>query len=58
MKTERCAVCGRERMVLEEGRYIDGEWVGDQLVPEQFQYKWICSFRCYEQLLQNVEEGK
>lgn len=52
MKEEvKCAVCGRKKTFLNEGRFIDGSWAKDKLVPEKYHNKWVCSYHCYEKLL-------
>jgi len=48
---EKCVVCSRKKSSPSEGRYIDGSWRDDYKIPEKFQNKWVCSYRCYEKLL-------
>jgi len=39
-KTKRvCVVCGRKQMFTGEGRIIDGTWVSDILIPEEYRNK-------------------
>jgi len=48
----KCFVCGRERVSPEEGRIINGSWAEDILVPLEFWGVWVCSFRCYNNLVE------
>jgi hypothetical protein len=51
MSRNQCAFCGRKPLVPGEGRRIDGTWARDSLVARQYQGAWVCSFRCYENLI-------
>ena len=46
----RCVVCGRKKTLPKEGRFIDGSWAKDELVPEKYRNKWVCSYACYKKL--------
>ncbi len=46
----RCVVCGRKKTFLKEGRFIDGSWAKDELLPEKYRNKWVCSYACYKKL--------
>ena len=55
---ERCIVCGREKVVPEEGRIIDSSWESDEKVPKEYHGGWVCSYKCYEKLLNGEIEKR
>jgi hypothetical protein len=50
-----CVVCGARREFLSHGRVIDGSWRDDEFVDKRHWGKWVCSLKCYEEL---IEKGK
>ena len=54
MTKEICINCGREKIALNEGRYIDGSWIHDKDLKE-YNSQWVCCFNCYQKLLWEKE---
>jgi hypothetical protein len=54
-----CKVCGRKRLFLGEGRFIDNSWLDDEKLSQEYKNSWVCSYRCYERIKgQNNTEYK
>jgi hypothetical protein len=34
-----CCVCGRKEISISEGRYIDGSWARDTMIPKKYKNK-------------------
>ena len=47
----KCKNCKREKLFHSEGRFIDGKWAQDNLIPKKLWNKWICSYNCYIRLI-------
>jgi len=58
MKKIKCCVCKREKKLKEEGRFIDGEWVDDDLIQKRYWGKWVCSYSCYNKMVRKKIKGK
>ena len=57
--SEKCIVCKREKTFPTEGRYINGDWDDDKHIAKKYWGKWICSYKCYDELVKqstNKEE--
>jgi len=50
----KCVNCGRDAIFPTEGRRIDGSWTEDIKLAKYIN-KWICSFKCYTELLTKGE---
>jgi hypothetical protein len=48
-------VCRVRREFLSHGRVIGGSWRDDEFVDKRHWGKWVCSLKCYEEV---IEEGK
>jgi hypothetical protein len=53
----RCAFCNRKPLSPSEGRRIDGTWARDCLVARQYRGAWVCSFMCYEGIVNVSVKG-
>ncbi len=49
----RCAACGRKQLFENEGRFIDGTWAEDAMLPE-LKGAWVCCYACYRKLLSGI----
>lgn len=49
-----CIVCGRKKLFPTEGRVIDGSWYNDKYIPKSYWGEWVCSYRCYEKLIEKL----
>jgi hypothetical protein len=54
MEGIRCVVCGRKKEFESEGRFIDGTWRYDLLIP-WCHGKWVCCYNCYSKLIDFVK---
>jgi hypothetical protein len=53
MSKIKCLTCGTTKAFPTQGHHIDGSWIKDHTLPKRQWGGWVCSFRCYEQLLEN-----
>ena len=51
-----CVVCGRKKLFPTEGRVIDGSWYDDEYIPTKYWGEWVCSYRCYEKLIERSKK--
>jgi hypothetical protein len=51
VKKDVCLACGRKRLGEWEGRIIDGSWAQDSSIHKKYWGKWVCSYRCLQELL-------
>jgi hypothetical protein len=57
MEKQYCYHCGRERLHLSHGRFIDGSWIDDLRVRYKEAWgKWVCSFACYWEVINRYGE--
>jgi hypothetical protein len=51
VKKDICLACGRKRLGEWEGRIIDGSWAQDSSIHKKYLGRWVCSYRCLQELL-------
>jgi hypothetical protein len=52
---EYCAQCGIKKLFDTQGRVVNGDWCNDQYLLPEFQYAWVCSYKCYMELVERVK---
>lgn len=50
MNLTTCIVCGREKKIDGQGRFINGDWADDMDLPVAYWREWVCCIGCYAKI--------